>query len=409
MSENGEKERKKRKASSLGVALFLFMMSITMVVPTRAPMVLTMKKGDAAGTAKMMGLMSSCAAAIELFINPVFGRLSDMHGRKPFLLIGPLVNAILHFGVVAFPRNMTVMFFDRMLSGSMIFSFLGPLNAALADLFTGQDLAMAMARARAFFGAGCALGPLIGAKVGGAKSFALSAVSFLITWLWVNFHFTETLSLADRRSFDIAACSPLRFLKLFQSGSLVATLSTVLGLQSFGDYANIYDINFLYMKTVMGYGPVEVGKFATCVGLSQIVGGIVNKEVFQRLGSKAGSLVSNLSWTLAFAVFGSATTAKQLALTLAAMMLGHDRSIPVAAYLQHTAQKTGMGKGEINAAQLNLLAVLKVFVPIIYGNIFAWATSKGRHRPGLPYFSIALLTVVAQTLLCGIHPEAQSS
>merc|ERR1719188_2218503 len=149
------------------------MLAVTMCVPTRAPMVLQIKKGDAAATAKAMGAMSATAAVIELIVNPVLGKLSDQYGRRPFLLGAPLVSAFLHALVAVLPGNLVMQFIDRMISGAMIFGYLAPTQAALADLFADdpQKLGVMAATAMQYFGLGCTLGPFIGSKLGGAKSF----------------------------------------------------------------------------------------------------------------------------------------------------------------------------------------------------------------------------------------------
>eukprot|EP00415_Alexandrium_ostenfeldii_P002390 UN2390 len=181
---------------------------------------------------------------------------------------------------------------------------------------------------------------------------------------------------------------------------MTAMLSATTGLQSFGDYANVYDINFLYMKTVMGYGQAEVGNFATAVGITQIAGGVSMGKFIRGFGQKGATLYANLLWIVAFGIFGTSRTVAQLALSLAVMTFGHQRSTAVKTYLQKHAQATGMGAAEVQGAQANLLAVLKVLVPLMYGNIFAWATSKGKSMPGLPYFPIGALTfVLADDLL----------
>jgi len=91
-----EEVRKDRIARNLCIAQGLMMFSVTTVVPTRAPMILKIKKGDAAATARTMGMMSGLAAVIELVVNPMLGKLSDQYGRKPFMMLAPIINAVLH-------------------------------------------------------------------------------------------------------------------------------------------------------------------------------------------------------------------------------------------------------------------------------------------------------------------------
>merc|ERR1719456_2217961 len=101
-----EEARKERITRNLCIAQGLMMFSVTTVVPTRAPMVLKIKKGDAAATARAMGMMSGFAAVIELVVNPVLGKLSDQYGRKPFMMIAPIINAVLHSGVAIWPGSL---------------------------------------------------------------------------------------------------------------------------------------------------------------------------------------------------------------------------------------------------------------------------------------------------------------
>ena len=257
--------REQSTVKSMSFAGFLMAVAIAMCVPARAPLVLALKKGDAAATAKAMGLMSTAAAAIEFMLNPALGRLSDQYGRKPFLLMATLVNAFLHTLVAAFPRTLSLNVLDRAISGAMIFAFFNPIHASMQDLFAGESLkklGMAGASLGSAFGFGFALGPLLGAKLGGAKAFAGSTLMYLATAACIAFTFEETLEKKNRKEFDIRAANPFSFLKLFSTPKM-ATLMASGGLNSFGEYANIYDINFLYLKTVLGYGQNEVGMFAT--------------------------------------------------------------------------------------------------------------------------------------------------
>ncbi len=125
-----DEKKKDKVAESLYYGFGLFMLATTMVVPVRAPMVMQIKKGDAAATATAMGSMSAAAAIIELVVNPVIGKLSDQHGRKTFLLIAPAINAFLHGLVALMPGTLAMQFIDRMISGAMIFGYLAPTQAS---------------------------------------------------------------------------------------------------------------------------------------------------------------------------------------------------------------------------------------------------------------------------------------
>lgn len=401
-----EMARKEQLAKRLCIAQGLMMTAVTMVVPTRAPMVAAIKNGDAAATAKAMGAMTTVAGVLELVINPILGKLSDQYGRKPFLLLAPTVNSVLHTFVAMFPKSLPMQFVDRMISGMFIFGFIAPAHAAMADLFASspQTLGVKMANAGTFFGVGCALGPLIGSKLGGARSFAASAAAFVATWFYVFFNFTETLPVANRKQFKLSDVNPVAFLKLFKTHTLKWLVSTT-ALQSFGDYVNIYDINNLFMMKVLNYGPSEIGNFATTVGVSQILGGKVTSNLIKQIGLKQTALLSNAMWILGMAMMGTARNTKQAFLALAIWTFGHQRSSPVDAYLQKYGGAEGMGRGEIIAAKGNMLAWAKIAIPLLYSNTFAWATSNGRNFPGLPYFLICGITALAQCSFWNAAPQ----
>mmetsp|Transcript_54996 Transcript_54996/g.159199 ORF Transcript_54996/g.159199 Transcript_54996/m.159199 type:complete len:422 (-) Transcript_54996:73-1338(-) len=386
----------------------LFITAVMMAVPTRAPMVHDILNGDSAATARTMGLMSSAAALLEVFLNPVFGRLSDKYGRKPFLLLAPALDAALHALVAAFPKSLKVNIIDRVITGSMIYCFISPVNAALTDLYgTGPTLTAKMARAQIFFGVGTALGPYLGSKLGGARSFAASAATFsaALWWMWAKF--PETLRDDRRKEFHITECSPLRFLALFRE-KMTATLATTIGLQSFGDIINLLDINFLYLQKVMSFEQAEVGNFATMVGVSQVVNGELMKRFGSQVPRKLLTAAANGLWMAAMMTLGTAKGVKQLAVALSLMAFGHLRAGAVSTYLQHHGQATGMGAAEIEASKANLTAMVKVVVPILYGNVFAWATSNGRNMPGTPYFLIMALTGLSQVVFSSVDPDKKS-
>merc|ERR1719382_1752582 len=164
---------------------------------------MVIKKGDAAATAKIMGLMSTAAAIIELVVNPILAKMSDEYGRNPFMTLAPIINGVLHSCVAALPMSLPTQFLDRMISGSMIFGFLAPSQAAMADLY-GKDpaiLATWAAKAGMYTGIGTTLGPFIGSRLGGARSFLGSAITFLVALMFVQSNLRETLRDESKRKF----------------------------------------------------------------------------------------------------------------------------------------------------------------------------------------------------------------
>merc|ERR1711879_646346 len=166
--------------------------------------------------------------------------------------------------------------------------------------------------------------------------------------------------------------------------------------QSFGDYVNIYDINNLFMIKVLNYGPSQIGNFATAVGVTQILGGKTSAEIIRRTGLKFSTGLSNFMWILGMAMMGTARNTAQAFLALAIWTFGHNRATPVTTYLQKYGDKQGMGRAEIIASSGNFKAYIKVMIPLLYSNLFAWATSGGRNMPGPPYFVICGLTALSQ-------------
>lgn len=392
-----DEAKKEEITKKLFYGTLVMMTGVTMVVPTRTPMVLAIKKGDAAATAKVMGTMSAVAAVVELFVNPVIGKLSDAYGRRPFMTFAAAVNLVLHGLVGLFPMSLPMQFVDRMISGAMIFGFLAPLQASVADLYASepQKLGINAARVMQYFGVGCTIGPFIGSKLGGPKSFIASALTFLATMFYVNTVVEETLVDERKKKFNISEVNPVAFVKLFKERTL-KWLTITAGLQSFGDYVNIYDINNLFMIQVLKYQGEQIGKFAMTVGLTQIVGGKATATLTQKVGMFDATLYGNLFWMLGMIMMGTARNTKQAFFALAIWTFGHNRAANVGALQQKYGGAQGMGRGEIIACNSNFLAYIKIMIPLLYSNLFAWATSGGRNMPGLPYFVVSALTGLSQ-------------
>jgi len=216
----------------------------------------------------------------------------------------------------------------------------------------------------------------------------------------------ETLTDDRKKKFNASDINPVAFLKLFKDKTL-GWLAVTTGLQSFGDYVNIYDINNLFMIKVLGYDQGKIGNFATTVGVTQILGGKITGTLVKSIGLKNSQVFSNALWAIGMAMMGTAKTTQQAFTALFLWTFGHNRNTAcVSPYLQKYGSAAGMGRAEIVGATGNLNAYIKVLIPLFYSNLFAWATSGGRNMPGLPYFAICALTGLSQATFWQAAPEA---
>lgn len=381
----------------------LLAFACAVLVPARGPLVFQLLKGDATATARLLGLMSTSAAAVELFLNPLLGRLSDKYGRRPFVITCPAIAAFMHILVAIRPGSIALNFVDRCISGAMIFAFFNPVQAAVQDTFAGDMAKMGQAGALmgSAFGLGFAVGPLIGSKLAGPRAFVASALGFASVSLYMHRNFEETLDLDKRKEFDLFASNPLSFLRLFRNKTM-STLALSVGCGSMAEYGNIYDINFLFLKTVLGYGQEEVGRFAAFFGLTQILGGRLTKQIIGSLGQQAYTLIGNFGYALGFTLMGLTRSSPQLFVSLFALTLGHQRSSEAGNLLSQQAVAAGMGRGEVVGAITNLTAVLKMIAPMLYSRLFTLSTTGGRNVPGMPYFLIAAFVASAQALIATV-------
>lgn len=408
-SKSNEREAvEKAVADSASKIAFFAALSCGIIVPVRGPMIYAMKKNDATAAAQALASMSAIAAAIEFLCNPVLGRLSDKYGRKPFIVASTSIIAALHSCVAAFPNSFRLCFINRCITGACIFCFFNPISASLRDVFAGNMEMMTMVGAKlgTAFGLGFAAGPLLGSQLAGAKGFMAGALGWATTSFLAATRYPETLAEKDKKEFDIFASNPLSFLRLLKNITMTKLVACV-GCNSFAEYANIYDVNFLFLKSVLNYGQREVGLFATGYGVTQIGGGLLGGALIKKLGLSAYTKLGHAAYILGFGLLGSAKSFQQLSLALVALTFGHARCGEPDNVFADKAKAAGMGEGEIQGARANFLAIIKIFAPILFGRVFAWGNA--RKVSGLPYFLIAALVAAAQLIFTTVEKGKKSS
>ncbi len=180
-----------------------------------------------------VGLLISSYSIVQFLFAPFWGRLSDIFGRKPIILIGLLGSSLAHL-FFAFSDTFTDIFLSRLLAG-----FFGAnvviATAYIADVTSLENRSKNIGLIGMAFGLGFTIGPifgflfiLLGEKIGslppyGANFAAMGASLFCLINLVMSFLFLKESFFANRNLPDPFAKKQFFFLhisKLFKQSSL---------------------------------------------------------------------------------------------------------------------------------------------------------------------------------------------
>ncbi len=117
-----------------------------------------------AQTGWVVGLLMSSFSAMQFLFLPLWGRLSDLFGRRPILLVGLAGSTTFYtlFGLATLWHSLTWLFISRIGAG-IAGATISTAQAYIADTTSTENRTKGMALIGAAFALGFTLGPVIGA------------------------------------------------------------------------------------------------------------------------------------------------------------------------------------------------------------------------------------------------------
>jgi MFS family permease len=267
----------------------------------------------------VIGLLLSTNALFGFFSGPIWGALSDKHGRKRMLLISQ-AGTLVGFLMLAFSTNLTMLFASRIVDG--IFGGNYPIAKAIIG-----DVAPRRDRGRLMTNVGTAhvLASLVGPGLGGflsnwgivapgLASAALSLLTIVLTLLFVrethpNFRTSrdgadslDTTGGSDSEDAEVPAALPSRGAVL--RNPVARFFLAQWGLHTFSFFIYISSISlFAYLR--LGLTPQQVGRVLMISGAVRVfIRFVVFVPLLRRLGDRRTSQLGLATFVVTFLALG---------------------------------------------------------------------------------------------------------
>ena len=317
----------------------------------------------------VLGAYSLC----QLISAPLWGALSDRHGRRP-ILMSSLAGACLSYVILAFADSLWWLLASRILAGFMA----GNISAAFAyasDISTPQKRAASLGMVGAAIGIGFTLGPAVGGVLAGndihAANFALpaavSACLSLVAIALVAFVLPETRSAQERASHASKPRSrPWRLLIERPSLRFVAS-AALLVTSSQSILESIFAIWALHR---FGFGPRTAGLFMFFLAIFAVLTqGVLVRVLAPKLGEKQLAMWGIAAYVVGLAVVSHAPNITITAIALALCGIGTGAFNPSASALA-SKQSDEHDRGAVLGTYQSSSSLARVIGPFLSGPVY---------------------------------------
>ena len=344
-------------------------------------------------TAIAVGLLSTSFSLMQLLFAPVWGRLSDRHGRRPIILIGLLGSAVSYvaFGLAT---SLAALFAARILSG-IAGANIPTAQAFIADSTPPEGRAKGMGLLGAAFGLGFIFGPAIGGFMSqwgyAAPAFfaaALSFVNFVAAW----FLLPESLP-RERRGVRRQGRIAVFREALSRPGLGLVLAVYFLVMTAFASFEAMFA---LFTAARFGFGATTIGYLFAAVGaVLAFVQGVLVGRVVPRVGERRLVPLAVFVMGSALALQGLAPSVPWLVAAVLLLTVGmgfHNPSIM--SIVSRLAARTDQGS-TLGLSQ-SIAALARIVGPVWGGLMF------DRFGPAMPLYTAAMLMLAAGLLAVGV-------
>jgi multidrug resistance protein len=410
------------KLAVLMVTAFIDMVGLLMIVP-----LLPFYAESLGGGGLAVGLLVSSYAVAQLVSAPLWGRVSDRHGRRPALLVGLTASAVAYV-IFAYANSLWLLFLSRIVQGAGG-GTVSVIQAYVADATPPKDRAKSLGWLSAATNVGVVIGPVLGAFTMAAGKHApglAAAVLCLVNVLFASRFLTESRDLTEARAHPVSRGRSREAVVhvVTHSGEPASRLIWIYAL-AMGAFQGMTAIFALFLAARFGVTAQTIGYFFMYLGAisvltrALILGRAVDRFGEVRLSRLGGVLLATGLALLPFthrvvgrhalaSVFGATiphgivvlAPYLTLAVVVALVPLGTAFTFPcVTAMLSHVTPSHE--RGLYMGVQQTFGGMARVIFPVLAGWMFD-------HVIELPFLVSAGLVVVAIFLGFGLDGHVRA-
>lgn len=390
------KEPRKAALIFIFITVLVDVIGLGIIIPVVPSLIMHLTGEGISDAALYGGALMFVYAATQFLFAPVIGSLSDRFGRRPVILIS-LFGFGINYILLGLAPSIFWLFAARLVSGITGASFTTA-SAYIADISTPEKKAQNFGLIGAAFGMGFIIGPVIGGLLGeyGPRIpfFAAAAIT-LLNFLYGLFVLPESLSLDNRRDFDIKRANPLGSLKQIRKFPAIAGLVGVFFLVYLAQHATqstwtYYTMEkFSWDEKMVGISLGVVGFFVA------IVQGGLTRVVIPKIGEVRSVYLGLTFSALGFMGFAFSPTGLIMLSMILPYCLGGFAGPALQGIISN--QVPDNQQGELQGALTSLVSFTAIFGPPLMTNLFSYFTSGTSpfEFPGAPFFTASILVLTA--------------
>ncbi len=415
MSETASHPPRKAAAAFILVTVFLDMLSIGIIIPVLAPLMMKVGHLDISQAGMWMGIFGAAWGLAQFIFSPIQGGLSDSIGRRPVVLASNFGTGC-DYLLMALAPSLWWLLAGRIISGITSAS-ISTAYAYMSDVTAPENRAKVYGLMGAAFGIGFVVGPSLGGILGGGMHlpfltaigldflnfngnphlpfFVASGLS-LCNFVYGYFVLPESLPKEKRKRFNIRTANPLGAFKFLARSAQVLRLSVMYLLMMFAQ--SVFPTTMvLYADYRFHWGPTQVGLMLAAVGIcSAVVQAGLTGLFVKRFGERKTMFIGLFAGLVAFAGYALAPNWIVFVCILPIGSLWGLATPNIQSLM--TSKVDPKEQGTLQGANMSLSAMSTIFAPLAFGFMLSAVT-----RVGVPViFSGAAFGLAALFMLFGL-------